>query len=424
MFTAAGTGGVPSDADAVVLNVAATRTKASGHLTVYGHGTSYPGTSNSNWAAGETVSNLVVVPVTDGKAVLNNGSTASADFVADVVGYYHHYGRASVVVPMAPQVRVLDTRTGAGTGGKVAEIPAHGTVKLVLAGTDGVPAEGVTAADLNLTATHETSTGYITAYPDGGARPTASSVNFHAGQSAANAAVVPVGADGAIDLYNGGPTSVDLVADLVGLLLRRPTRLDEPVRGSGARRSRGPALGAARRARRACLPEYSLVRSRPRPRARGAPGRPVVTGDQEPFAVAGCILGRSAAGSTEGLGAGGQVAEAFRRQAGAAEAGTDRGRVGAAAVAEVEHHQVDRRGQAGVHVPVVEPSLGEQQADTPAEGGVEADGGGPGPVVGDASDLAGGDSGQTFGPGAAHRRGRRRASRTGCTGRRRRRRSR
>lgn len=62
-------------------------------------GAAYPGTSNSDWAAGQTVSNLVLVPLTDGEVVLRNGSTAGPDFVADVVGYYHHYGTASVIVP-------------------------------------------------------------------------------------------------------------------------------------------------------------------------------------------------------------------------------------------------------------------------------------------------------------------------------------
>lgn len=215
-FKAAGVAGVPSNAAAVVLNLAATGTKAGGYLAAYPHDTAYPGTSNLNWIAGQTASNLTVVPLTDGKIVVRNGSTAAADILADVVGYYHQYGTASVVVPTATQVRVLDTRTGAGTAGKIARIPAKGTVRLVLAGSNGLPATGVTAARLNLTVTHQTSNGYISAYPDGTARPNVASVNFQAGQTIANAAIVPVGANGAVDLYNSGPTSVDLIADLSG----------------------------------------------------------------------------------------------------------------------------------------------------------------------------------------------------------------
>ncbi|WP_435178911.1 PKD domain-containing protein [Actinacidiphila sp. bgisy145] len=215
-FKAAGIAGVPSNAAAVVLNLAATDTKAAGHLTAYPHGTTYPSTSNLNWATGQTASNLAVVPLTDGKIVVNNGSTAAADLFADVVGYYHQYGTAAVIVPTPSQVRVLDTRTGAGTAGRIAEVPAKGTVRLVLAGANGLPATGVTAAALNLTVTHQTGTGHIIAYPDGTALPNSSSVNYRAGQTTANAAIVPVGANGAIDLYNSGPSSVDLIADLSG----------------------------------------------------------------------------------------------------------------------------------------------------------------------------------------------------------------
>ncbi|MEU2051938.1 hypothetical protein [Streptomyces bungoensis] len=42
------------------------------------------------------------------------------------------------------------------------------------------------------------------------------SVDFTAGHAAANRALVKVGADGEIDLYNGGSASVDVYADLLG----------------------------------------------------------------------------------------------------------------------------------------------------------------------------------------------------------------
>jgi hypothetical protein len=214
-FTAAGAHGVPADATAVVLDVAATNTKAAGHLSAYGHGTAFPGTSTVSWTTGQTVSNLAVVPLTDGKVALRNGSTASADFVADVVGYYVDKGTHAVLVPLT-QSRVLDTRDGTGRSGQIARIGARQTVKLKIAGLAGVPATGVAAAELNLTVPNQTKNGYITAYPDGTARPTASSLNFRAGQTVAGAAVTPVGADGTVDLYNGSDAPIDLVADLAG----------------------------------------------------------------------------------------------------------------------------------------------------------------------------------------------------------------
>ncbi|GAA5185447.1 hypothetical protein GCM10023322_29510 [Rugosimonospora acidiphila] len=54
-------------------------------------------------------------------------------------------------------------------------------------------------------------------------RPTASSVDFAGGTTVANMAVIPVGADGAIDLYNGGGATVDLLVDLYGAYYQYPT---------------------------------------------------------------------------------------------------------------------------------------------------------------------------------------------------------
>jgi hypothetical protein len=66
-----------------------------------------------------------------------------------------------------------------------------------------------------VTATNPTASSYVTVWPDGTARPTASSLNFTLGETIPNLVVVPVGADGAIDFYNH-TGSVDLVADLEG----------------------------------------------------------------------------------------------------------------------------------------------------------------------------------------------------------------
>jgi hypothetical protein len=199
----------------VLLNVTTTDTKAAGHLTVYGDGNVNPDTSSSNWVAGQTVSNLVLVELSDGKVVLSNGSTGTADFVADIVGYYRNSGTGSVIVPTA-LTRVMDTRNGTGTGGTIAKIGPKKSLKLQIGGRGGVPATGATAAELNLTAVNATATGFLTAYPDGAAVPLASSLSYRAAHTVANTAVTPLGADGAIDLYNGGTAPVDVVVDLSG----------------------------------------------------------------------------------------------------------------------------------------------------------------------------------------------------------------
>lgn len=119
--------------------------------------------------------------------------------------------------------RILDTRKG--TGAPVKPVGAGKTLVLTVGKAAGIPA-GITAVALNLTVTDAKSSGYITAYYDGDpTRPISSNVNFSTGQTVANYAVVSVGPDGKIDLYNGSGGTVDLVADVSGYF--------SPVKASG-----------------------------------------------------------------------------------------------------------------------------------------------------------------------------------------------
>ncbi len=221
-FQVAGTNGVPADAAAVVMNLTATDTKSAGYITAYPDGTTRPLISNADWAAGQTACSLVVVPLTDGKVTLYNSGPGTADFLADLVGYYHQYGTAAVFLPSQP-TRLMDTRSGLGTSGHIAKLQPGQTITLPVAPHIDAPAAGVTSVEVNLTATNPSSTGYITAYPHGAARPTTSSVDFAGGQTAANMTITPVGTDGSIDLYNGGGSTVDLLVDLYGGYFQYPS---------------------------------------------------------------------------------------------------------------------------------------------------------------------------------------------------------
>ena len=111
-------------------------------------------------------------------------------------------------------VRVLDTRTG--NGAPRAAVGAGRTLAVKVTGLAGVPAAGVAAVVVNVTVTQPTAGGYITAWADGAARPGTSNLDFSAGQSVPNLAVVPVGADGDIALFNGSPGTVQLIVDVTG----------------------------------------------------------------------------------------------------------------------------------------------------------------------------------------------------------------
>jgi PKD repeat protein len=210
----AGVGSIPADAKAVALNVTVANPATGGDVGVFAHGATVNGTSTVNFVAGQTVPNPTIVALGTGGAVDLSVVGGPVDLVADVTGYFESDPDASGYTTMTSH-RLLDTRNGTGTGGRVAPIPANGTQSLAVAG-DGVPASGVTAVALNVTVTGPKSGGFITAFPDGTARPGTSNVNFVAGQTVANLVIVPVGADGKVDFTNSSPGASNLVADIVG----------------------------------------------------------------------------------------------------------------------------------------------------------------------------------------------------------------
>jgi adhesin/invasin len=204
-------GVVPANAAVAVLNVTAINPTQSGFLSVNPAGQSGPATvSNLNFVAGQTVANLVTVPLNGGAVSIYNffGNT---DVAVDVFGYYSATPAAdgSGLFNATSPVRVLGTGPlGAALG------PNSVTPVQVTGGSTGVPA-GATAVVVNLTAAHGTLPGYLTAYADGTTRPLASNLNFVANQTVANRATVPVSSSGQIDIYNlQGTVNVD--ADVSG----------------------------------------------------------------------------------------------------------------------------------------------------------------------------------------------------------------
>ena len=208
----AGVGQIPTNATAVALNFTATDETVGGHLTVYPAGNTVPATSTLDYGKNQNIANTAIVTVgQNGEIELDNASTGTADFIADASGYFTAT-KTDGYQSLGP-VRLLDTRTS--TGGHDAPLTATDPVKLKVAGVGGVPADAK-AVVLNLTVATPTAAGYIKAYPDGGAVPVVSNVNFVADQTIPNAAIVPVGADGDIDIALTGAGSARMVVDVNG----------------------------------------------------------------------------------------------------------------------------------------------------------------------------------------------------------------
>ncbi|MDJ0347407.1 hypothetical protein QMK19_40485 [Streptomyces sp. H10-C2] len=71
-----------------MLNVTAVTPSAAGFVTVYPDGQPRPDVSNLNFAAQQTIPNLVVVPVVNGKVDFYNRA-GSVNLLADLTGLLH-----------------------------------------------------------------------------------------------------------------------------------------------------------------------------------------------------------------------------------------------------------------------------------------------------------------------------------------------
>ena len=125
--------------------------------------------------------------------------------------------RAPGVLTTVSPARVLDTRSGIGA--VAAPVGTGAELVLQVAGRAAVPATGVSAVVVNLTVTQPAAPGGVSAFADGSVLPPVSNLNFVAGQTLSNLAIVPVGADGKIRLHNGPGGTVQLVADVCGYYL-------------------------------------------------------------------------------------------------------------------------------------------------------------------------------------------------------------
>lgn len=211
----AGQAGVPTTGvSAVVLNVTETAAATGGYVTVFPFGTGRPNASNLNYPAGDTRANLVTVMLSDGKVSLASSNKGTVHLVADVAGYYLEGtpSAAGAFVPTYPS-RVLDTRLGWGAPGPVAP---NSTIHVQFTGTTYVPSTGVAAVVANVTETDAGSGGYVTVYPGGTTRPTASNLNYPRGDTRANLAVVKLGSGGKLAFASSNSSTVQLISDVAG----------------------------------------------------------------------------------------------------------------------------------------------------------------------------------------------------------------
>jgi len=123
-------------------------------------------------------------------------------------------GNGGGFAAVSPSARLLDTRTSGGC------VSGPSGRSLLVGGFGGVPS-GAAAVVVNVTVVSPSAPGYVTVYPAGQAPPTASSLNYVAGQTVPNQVTVKLGTAGAIVLFASGGCP-NLVVDVQGWFAAGP----------------------------------------------------------------------------------------------------------------------------------------------------------------------------------------------------------
>ncbi len=175
-----------------------------GYLSVWPTGESQPVVSTLNDQTGTIVANAAIVPAgTDGDVSVY--STDNTQLVIDINGYFAAPGTGGLsLYPVAP-CRVIDTRhVGSGQ-------PFSGTLTppVDVVHSPCEPPATAQAYVFNATVVPVGALGYLTLWPDGGARPVVSTLNALDGTITNNMAIVPT-TNGSVDAYASGITQLVL----------------------------------------------------------------------------------------------------------------------------------------------------------------------------------------------------------------------
>jgi hypothetical protein len=209
-----GYGGGPTVA--TVTNVSPNTGSTGGGTTVFITGSGYCNVASAVSFGATAAASFAVLSDTEISAVspahaagpvdvtVINGAGTSATSAADQYTFVTPV--PSVYTALTPQ-RILDTRSN-GT-----KLGQGGSVVLAIGGVF-VPANA-TSVILNVTGVDQTAAGFFTVYPTGGAAPTASNLNWVAGQTIPNLVSVGLSSGGDVTIFNG-LGSADAVVDLEG----------------------------------------------------------------------------------------------------------------------------------------------------------------------------------------------------------------
>jgi len=204
---------VPSTASAYSLNVTAIPHAGLGYLTIWPTGVAQPVVSTLN-SDGRVKANAAIVPAGTSGAI-SVYATDTTDLVLDINGYFVPTTSTSALAfyPLTP-CRVADTRNATGALGGPSLVGTQTRAFPILSSACNIPSSAQ-AYSLNFTAVPQDGLGYLSAWPTGQTWPGVSTLNAPTNNPVvANAAIVPAGTSGEINVL--GSNNTDVVIDING----------------------------------------------------------------------------------------------------------------------------------------------------------------------------------------------------------------
>jgi virginiamycin B lyase len=208
----AGSCNIPSTALAYSFNVTVVPSGSLGYLTIWPTGLPQPIVSTLNSKNGIIKADAAIVPAGTNGSVSVYGSAAT-NVVLDINGYFVSGDPSGLAFYPVTPCRLVDTRNAPGPlGGPI--MTAGQTRTFPLPDACSIPAS-VQAYSLNFTVVPSgVALGYLTTWPTGESQPVVSTLNAPTGLTTANAAIVPAGTSGAINIFTSNTTQV--VIDING----------------------------------------------------------------------------------------------------------------------------------------------------------------------------------------------------------------
>ena len=191
-----GTSTVPNTGvSALVVNITATSVVTNGFLQAFPTGTVGATHSNVNYVVGSAAANTAIIPLGAG-GTISIYSSQSTNIIVDVVGYITDSSAPlktlGLFVPITPG-RAYNSRSGPPfNAGESRNVPLTG---LSGPGQPVVPV-GAAGVSANLTVVGPALNGFLTVFPN--AEPATSNLNYAAGKTVANAALLALSPTGQV----------------------------------------------------------------------------------------------------------------------------------------------------------------------------------------------------------------------------------